>query len=166
MPGYPNKITRSALGPTYQNATKIGNPKEEIDATIFNLMCWQVSGMNGTTPRAVIIGQADNATIQFVKQFLSWDPNGALGPTTFARTGTGAYTWALPGTGTYSDMNGNAVAFAADFVMAFALGSTGRYLIADLDTDGNSGTFNCWANNVAIDVGSGGLFKKFCLVLI
>jgi hypothetical protein len=167
MPGgYPNKIARTSLGPTYVNANKIANPQQEIDANILNLMCWQVSGMNGCTPRAIIIGQADNTQAQFLKQWLSWDPDGLLGPSTITRTGTGAYIWALPGTGTYPDMNGNAVVFQADFVFAFALGSTGRNLQCDLDTDGNSGTMYCFLTGSSIDIGSAGLFKKFMLVII
>lgn len=165
MSGYPNKISRSSLGPSYQNAAKVGNPKQEADAAIFNLMCWQLAGVNVVAPRAVLIGQADNATISLVKQYLAWDPNGALGPSTFSRTSQGVYTWALPGSGTYSDMNGNAVVFQAEYVQASIMGGTNRLLIADLDTDGNSGSINCFQDASVIDIGSGGLFKRFMLAI-
>jgi hypothetical protein len=166
MAGYPNKISRTALGPTYENSNKVSNPKQELDAATLNLMAWQVAGMNGCVPRAVIIGQADNAQAVVLKQWLSWDPDGALALTVVTRTGTGAYIWALPGSGTYPDMHGNSVVFQADFVFAFALGSTGRNIQCDLDTDGNSGTMYCFLNGVAADIGGGGLFKRFMLVIL
>lgn len=167
MPGYPNKITRAALGPTYVNSTKIGNPAEEIDAAVFNLMAWQMAGLNLVAPRAVIIGQAENGQPILYKQWLSWDPNGALANTQFTRTGTGVYTWALPGSGTYADMNGNLVVFQADYVDVSVMGATNRNVIADLDSDGNSGSLNCYQadNGVAIDIGSAGVAKRFRISL-
>lgn len=169
MPGYPNKITRAALGPTYQNATKIGNPKEEIDASVFNLMAWQVAGLSGTAPRAVIIGRANVSTPDFLKQWLAWDPNGTLGPTIFTRTGVGAYTWALPGTGTYSDMNGNAVAVNVEFAFAFVMTDANRNMVASTTVDsggGYTGTMNCFSGGAASEIGAVGVTKLFCLVLI
>lgn len=166
MPGYPNKITRNSLGPTYVNAGKLGKVDEEADAGVFNLMCWQVSGMSGCCPRAVIIGQADNASISFIKQWFAWDPNGNLGQTTFGRTSAGVYTWALPGSGTYGDMNGNPTVFQADFAYVLVMGNSDRNVIAALNSDNISGTINCYIGGLAVDIGFAGLFRKFMLVLI
>lgn len=167
MPGYPNKITRNSLGPTFINANKIGSPQEEADANIFNLMCWQLAGLNLCAPRALIIGQADNASILLISQYLSWDPNGLLGPTALSRSGTGAYVWTLPGTGIYPDMNGNSVPVNIEFVDARVNGGTNRYVIGEVDTDGNSGSMYCFLadTGAATDIGGAGVFKRFALIL-
>lgn len=165
MPGYPNKITRNALGPTYQNATKIGNPKEEIDASIFNLMCWQVAGMNAVSYRGVIIGRVDNATIELLSQSFAWDPNGILGPTVLNRSGAGIYSWTLPSAGIYSDMNGNAVPANVTAAIAHPNGTSDRTMIAEVDSDGNSGSMRCFLSGAATDVGGAGVFKTFVLLL-
>lgn len=166
MPGYPNKIIRTSLGPTYENANKVANPKQEIDAAVFNLMAWQVAGMNGCVPRGVIIGQADNASISLLKQWFAWDPNGALGPTALTRTGVGAYTWQLPGSGSYPDMNGGLVAAQIEFAFVNCHAGTARYMTADVDNNGRQGTMYCWLNNAAAEIGFAGAPRKFCLVLI
>ena len=114
----------------------------------------------------VIIGQADNATAAFVKHWLAWDPDGTLGPTAIARTGVGAYTWSLPGSGTYGDMNGTPIVFQADFAFVNIHGNTDRLVLADVNVDGKSGTINCFLSGAAADIGTAGNFKKFCLVLI
>lgn len=167
MPGWPNKISRASLGPTYQNAAKVGKPSEEADAAVFNLMCWQMAGMNLVSARAVIIGQSDGTTVSLVRQYFAWDPDSALSPCSLTRTGTGAYTWALPNSGVYTDMNGNSVTFSGEFVWAATLSSgTGRNCTADFNSDNHSGTMNCWLAGAAADIGSPGLFKKFMIAIL
>ena len=81
MPGFPNRITRSSLGPSYQNAAKLGNPKQEADASVFNLLCWQAAGMNLVVPKGIVVGLDDgNGNLSVVQQGFVWDPDQQLAP--------------------------------------------------------------------------------------
>ena len=168
MAGYPNFISRDSLGPTYVNAGKIGKVDEEADAGIFNLLCWQTAGMNGVVPRGIVIGQDDGSgNLSVLRQAYAWDVNNALAPMVFTPGGAGSWSWVLPGTGAYPDMNG--VSTAANLLAAEAVpqGTSARIMIAEVNVDGKSGTMRCYVSNTAVltNIGSVGVPKRFILKL-
>lgn len=164
MPGFPNRITRSSLGPSYQNAAKLGNPKQEADASVFNLLCWQAAGMNLVVPKGIVVGLDDgNGNLSVVQQGFVWDPDQQLAPMVFTKTGTGVWDWVLPGSGSYPDMNGNIVPAGILFTDPKPAASTDRIMNAMTDGDGNSGSMYCFFANTgtATNIGGPGAPRHF-----
>lgn len=145
MPGWPNKISRRSLGPTYQNAAKVNSPKEEADAAVFNLMCWQMAGMNGVVPLGIVIGQDDGSgNLTTLSQSFVWDPDGLLVPMVFTTVGPGSWTWALPGSGTYPDMNGASVPVQLKMADPQPGIDVFRNMSAVVDANGIEGSLYCF----------------------
>lgn len=108
MPGFPLRITRSALGPTPVNALPVRDPARQLDGpTIGDLMMWTISGNNVVVPVAwaliQVVGGPDWSLIASAE---AWDANGALLPAV-ARSGVGTGT--LTYDATYPDKDGTAV---------------------------------------------------------
>jgi hypothetical protein len=167
--GYPAKITRTSLGPTYVNTGKIGDPKKAADADAFNLLCWQTAGMNGSAARGLLLITGGGASSPAIaNQWFAWDPNQALAPTTIVRLSTGTYTWSLPnagfGVGIYPDMNGvnTSVGLFAALPSVQGTGSAGTVAsaIAAVSAGGVTGTINSF--NLA---GAASDFSTLCLLL-
>ncbi len=142
MPGWPNKITRASLGPTYENASKITNNKRQLEAGILNTLTWQVAGMNGPAARGFVRCTLSGTDVTVTHQWFAWDPDQALVKMTFTRSSAGVFTWALPGTGIYNDVNGTPVAANLIGALPVIQGTTNLQAVADVDGDGNSGTLN------------------------
>ncbi len=139
---WPNKITRATLGPTYENASKITNPKRNLDATILNKLAWQVAGMNGPAARGSVRCTLSGTVVTVTHQWFAWDPDQALVKMAFTRSSAGVFTWDLPGTGIYADANGTLVAANLIGASPIVQGTTNLQAVADVDGDGNSGTLN------------------------
>jgi hypothetical protein len=144
MSGWPQKITRAALGPIYENASKVTNPKKNLDAGILNLLAWQVAGLNGTAPRGLVRCTLSGTVVTVTHQWFAWDPDGALAKMAWTRSSTGVFTWTLPGTGSYADANGISVPAGLIGCSPIYQGTANNQLVADVNVDGISGTMNAY----------------------
>ncbi len=157
MSGYPNKITRQNLGPIYADAVKATNPTTELTASTFNLMAWQLAGMNGPAARAFFYVTISGITLTTANQWMVWDPNQALPLMVFTRSSAGVYTWALPngglGVGIYADANGTPVTAGLLCALGAVQGTTNLNLVGDVSPDGVTGTINCYtaSTGAAVD---------------
>ena len=146
MSGFPNKITRQNLGPVYADAVKPTNPESELTAATFNLVAWQVAGMNGPASRAFFYVTISGSVLTTANQWMAWDPNQVLPIMTWVRSSAGVYTWALPnggsGVGIYPDANGALVAVGLLAALGAVQGTTNLNLVADVNPDGKTGTVN------------------------
>jgi hypothetical protein len=144
MSGWPLKLTRAALGPLYENVSKIVNPKKQLDAAIINPLMWQVAGMNGTAARGLVRCTMAGTVVTVTHQWFAWDPDQSLVKMTFTRSSAGVWTWALPGTGAYPDAN--SVSRPADLIGAvpFFQGITNVQMVADVNVDGYTGVLRAF----------------------
>jgi hypothetical protein len=92
--GFPTIPSRDALGPEFEDATPVLNPKKHVSGDQLNLWAWQIAGSGLCVPKAWVVVNADGTR---VAAGASWNPNGdpSLHPTT-SRTSAGLYlvTWA------------------------------------------------------------------------
>lgn len=155
MAGYPNKITRANLGPVYEDAVKPRNPKTELSAGPFNLMCWQLAGMNGQVARVQAYNTIAGGVLTRAAQSLAWDPEQSLPRMAWVRSGAGVYTWTLPnggsGVGIYPDANGALISAALTWCRVTPQGATNLTAVGAVNPDGVSGTVNCFAAGAAAD---------------
>ncbi len=158
MAGYPSKIIRDSLGPTFENEVKPTNPKREADANSYNLLCWQVAGMNGPAPRGFCYCTIAAGVITVQKQWFAWDPNHALANMSWVYTSAGVYTWALPLSGIFPDMNGTPTTAGLVLALVIPQGTTGLIGIGAVNMDGVSGTANCFTIAGAADPVSFGVW--------
>ncbi len=139
---WPRKITRATLGPTYENASKITNPKKQLEAGILNKLAWQVAGMNGPAARGLVRCTLSGTVVTVTHQWFAWDPDQALIKMEFTRGSAGVFTWVLPSSGVYADANGEMVPAELIGAVPVVQGTTNLQAVADVDSDGNSGTLN------------------------
>lgn len=155
MSGYPNKITRSDLGPVYEDAVKPANPKTELTAGTFNLMAWQLAGLNGQAARVFSYCKIAASVLTQQTQALAWDPNQALPNIQWTRVGLGSYTWTLPngglGVGIYPDANGQSVGAGLLVCKVAPQGTADITGVGAVNPDGVSGTVNCFIAGSAGD---------------
>lgn len=101
MAGFPTRISRSAFGRRRRNRNAIINPDECVTAETFNLILWQLAGMNATAPIAWVLVEADGTRLGSGE---AWNPDSddRLRPTS-SRSSAGVYvvTYAA----TYADMD-------------------------------------------------------------
>jgi hypothetical protein len=145
MAGFPNKITRNDIGPTFENEVKVANPKREFDANTLNLMAWQLAGMNGTALRGLVVATLNVVSLLVTvnAQWFAWDPNQALPNMAFTRTSTGSFTWSLPdgglGVGVYNDKDNNPVSVSLLAAMPTLQGSNPAMATGFVNLDGKTG---------------------------
>ncbi len=101
--GWPTRISRSALGPQFQERTKVSDPSKEVGQAFFNLSCWQLAGAGLMVPKAWALFHWTGAAIVLDASAEAWDPESGVVPTV-TRTSAGIYvvTYAA----TYPDENG------------------------------------------------------------
>lgn len=101
MAGFPTRISRSAFGKRRRNRFAIMNPDECVTAETFNLLLWQLAGMNATAPIAWVLVGADGTRFASAE---AWNPDGddTLRPTT-SRSSAGVYLVIYAAT--YPDMD-------------------------------------------------------------
>jgi hypothetical protein len=102
MSGFPNRISRSTLGPKLQDKYPVVKPTEEVGAATVNLDFWQLAGMNLTAARALLYVTATVSAGTTVYQGIAWDPDGTLPLVTWTRAGLGTFEFALASS-TYKD---------------------------------------------------------------
>jgi hypothetical protein len=100
MSGFPARFARSALGPTFVDAYPVENPEQDIGATQANLAAWQLAGLNGCAPRALLAAYWDSGTSAFViaSQAEAWNSDGAQSHPALARAAAGDYTYTFAST--------------------------------------------------------------------
>jgi hypothetical protein len=133
MAGFPALVSRKDFGPTLEDEQPVKNPKTDIGADQFNLLFWQVGGMNLMTPRAII---RVDSTGNLVQKRLAFDPNVELPDTvvTVTKGVTGAYTVTFQAQ--YNDQQGNPTDFIPQFAMASREGPSAAVFVAAAAVNG------------------------------
>lgn len=106
--GFPNRISRAALGPALEDTWTVTNPKRAIPAASFNLAWWQLAGAGLVVPKAVIGVTITGTTPATTYQALAFDPDGGLPLIVWTRGSAGVYSYSFPSS-QYPDENGNLV---------------------------------------------------------
>lgn len=108
MPGFPNRIARSSLGPTLKDKWPVVNPEYDIGEASLNLLFWQTAGMNAVSARGLMSVTVSGTTAETQYQGFAWDPDGNMPKVTWTRSAAGVYTFSLP-QAQYADEKGNLV---------------------------------------------------------
>lgn len=115
--GFPTRSNRSAFGPTREDYKPVTDPIRQNSAEDFNLLYWQVAGLDQVTPRAILRCSVSGGVVTTEDQQLAWDAEGALSAITWTYHGVGAYEWAFASS--YNNEKGSStslVLFAAQAV--------------------------------------------------
>ena len=112
MPGFPTRLTRSALGPKFRDVYPVENPETDIGADQFNAALPHTQTYNLIVPRSVLIGAWNAGTAQLDRshEAQAWNPDKAQSNPTFARAGAGSYSYTFAST--YTDETGTAIAIS------------------------------------------------------
>jgi len=106
--GFPSRIPRSSLGPTYQQKYPVNDSTKELSAQIANLFMWQLAGCNLTVPMAWAEIEVDAGDVSTLGQSAeAWDTVGAIVPV-LTHPGVGRFT--LTYATSYPDDSGNPIA--------------------------------------------------------
>lgn len=99
MSGLPSRPGRDDFGPDVENSAPVRDPRKQIDASIFNLLMWQVSGMGIVAPRTALVFVAQPSPT-IVSRLEAWNPRqlttGAYADPSLTRNATGDYTVEYP----------------------------------------------------------------------
>lgn len=95
MGGFPGRISRADLGPTYRNLFQVENPEYEPSADLFNLICWQVAGASKTAPKVVAVGSVSGGVVTTEQCMFAFDPEGEQSPISFTYAAKGQYGFNL-----------------------------------------------------------------------
>jgi hypothetical protein len=122
MSGFPTRPDRNAFGQTMQNSGAVRDPSRHLDASVWNLMAWQVAGLGLIVPRAMLYFTA-NASPAILARAEAWNPkregSGAYADPGFTVNGAGDYTVAWPSS--IPDELGNSLSLAFSFAQAFTV---------------------------------------------
>jgi hypothetical protein len=120
MSGFPTRPDRNAFGATMVNSGAVRDPSRHLDASVWNLMAWQVAGLGLLAPRAMLYFNAA-AFSAIVARAEAWNPkregSGAYADPEITVNGAGNYTVAWPSS--IPDELGNALSLAFSFAQAF-----------------------------------------------
>ncbi|WP_437759476.1 hypothetical protein [Sorangium sp. So ce1389] len=94
MAGWPTRISRSALGPTYKNQRPVVRPDQQVGANVINLDFWTVAGMAGVCPQAFAV--VNGGTGAFIARNETWNASGTAATPTTTRNAAGSYTITYP----------------------------------------------------------------------
>jgi hypothetical protein len=117
MAGFPSRITRALFGPTREDLIPARDHVHFVASRFFNLLFWQVPGINVMVSRAGGLIVAD-ALSQHEE---AWHPNGGAAPT-FSHPATGNYR--LVYAATYKDADDNDVVPAITRARGFVQSAT------------------------------------------
>jgi hypothetical protein len=128
--GWPNLISRLALGPALENVKPVKNNKRQLGAEVFKLAWWQLAGCGIMVPRCWAALRGSDAGAFSAASLLgsgeAWDPDSLYLPT-IARVSAGVYT--LEYGSTYPDADGVAAATNLSFGWGHALGATANRVV-------------------------------------
>ncbi|AUX31917.1 MULTISPECIES: hypothetical protein [Sorangium] len=96
MAGWPTRISRSALGPTYTNQRPVARPDQQVGAKVLNLDFWTVAGLAGVGPQAFAV--VNGGAGSFIARNETWNASGTAAIPAATRTGAGNYTITYPAT--------------------------------------------------------------------
>lgn len=120
--GFPNRPTRSALGPTREDERPVQNAKRELSAADMNLNFQQVTGMGLVVARVAIgVDSLGTPVTPNFYQGLAWDPQQTLPDIVVTRNGVGDYTAVFQAT--YPDETGTQIATALKMGQAVPQGA-------------------------------------------
>lgn len=102
---FPARITREALGPKFVNARPVKDPRKDLSADTFNVVCSTVAGLAATGFKAAVLFRGDASGAEIIEHREAWDPDriGDKGPTV-TREALGVYRVTFAAT--YPDQNG------------------------------------------------------------
>lgn len=86
---FPDRVSRSAFGPTPVDRGPIVDPGRQLAAAVGDLLFWQVAGAGLTADVAWCVVDSAGA---FVVGAEAWDPNQDQADPVCTQTGTGEYT--------------------------------------------------------------------------
>ena len=119
--GFPTRVSRNAIGPTFAERYGVSDPTKEVGKDFFNLASWQLAGAGLMVPLVWALMHWDGAAMVLDGSAEAWDPNGAYLPT-LARTSAGIYvvTYAA----TYPDETGTPRAPGLTWCQVISQGAT------------------------------------------
>lgn len=122
--GSPSRPDRNSFGQVMVNRGAVRDPQRDLDASIWNLMAWQLAGIGLLAPR-VMLHFTLSGTPAIIRRAESWNPSrattGAYADPAFTVNGTGDITVAWPSA--VQDDEGNSVNVAFTFAQAFVVNS-------------------------------------------
>lgn len=130
--GYPSRISRTALGPIYEDRRPVKDPTREVGRTWVNLVSWQVAGGSVVGPLAKVFVESDGET-RWASE--AWDPNGDSAPTT-TRVSPGVYQVVYAAS--YPDDEGTLITTALKGAAAFPQTTSDRRAVALVAGDGRT----------------------------
>jgi len=105
MGGFPTRITRTAIGPDLEDRYPVTDPNKEIGAKDFNLVFWQLCGLNLTSwQRAVVAASWNGSAFDYLYQEEAWNSKRTQSHPSLARSAAGVYTYTFAST--YKDEEG------------------------------------------------------------
>jgi hypothetical protein len=125
MSGFPNRIVRSNLGPTYRDRNAVENPEVELGADYANLLLHQAVGVQLISPVADLIASWTGAVFVVAKREEAWNVDHSQAHPVLARTGAGVYTYQFAAS--YLDMDGESVITALADARLTARSTTAGY---------------------------------------
>jgi len=131
--GFPNRPSRTAFGPIYENARPTRSPTKNAGATAFNLSFFQAAGSGLMVPKAWFVGEiVAGPDVALAQRAESWNPNGEttgdFAPHTLTYNSVGQYSfeYALQ----VPDDDGNLTALQFDWGIAVARAFPGGTTLA------------------------------------
>ena len=86
MSGFPARIQRSDLGPSFVDAYPVENPETDIGARAFNAAFHQVAGMNLVSPRAIVVAEYSGGSLSKAARNIDWGCSTPLSSRSWLRT--------------------------------------------------------------------------------
>ena len=148
MPGFPNRIGRTSLGPALQDTWPVTDPTKAIPAASFMLAWWQLAGASLVVPRAVIGVTMSGTDPVTTYQAIAFDPDGLLPLLEWNYVSPGRYTYSFPDS-EYPDEAGNlvTVSFVGGQVVPQALIAGGICIGHHERTGPRAGTVRIYAGS-------------------
>lgn len=131
MSGFPARIQRSDLGPTFVDAYPVENPETDIGARAFNAAFHQVAGMNLVSPRAIVVAEYSGGALSIQYQAEAWNPNSDQAHPVLSRNGTGLYF--LTFDASYADESGVQIPTTLYFVKGSSMTSSLVFVMAQIN---------------------------------
>jgi hypothetical protein len=133
MSGLPTRSLRSALGPAFRDPRPIEHPEYELSAAQINLLMQMAVGAQLVMPCASIVAEWNSGTLwSYLHREEAWNTNHAQAHPILTRTTTGVYTCQF--LSSYTDLDGQAVSFAASAARATAFEASGDTAEAWVDS--------------------------------
>ncbi len=104
MSGYPSRIVRSVLGPTFKDVRPVEHPEREISAESGNLLCNIATAANLIQPRASLVAIWSGSAFAILHQEEAWNVDHAQTHPQLERSSAGVYSYTFASS--YKDKDG------------------------------------------------------------